>query len=402
MGTDNKKVDTSSLTGKTLMIYFSAHWCPPCRNFTPKLAEFYKENAERLNFEIVFASSDRDEAQFNEYFGEMPWLAVPFSDRKRKNELSKEYKVNGIPSLVVVSPVDGSLITDDGRSCIDEDPKGANFPWTPPTLAAVLTQDQKLTGKSGDVAYNTLNDKYLMLYFSAHWCPPCRGFTPTLVNTYNELIKARSDVELVFVSSDRDEESFKEYYGEMPWLALPFADRDLKGKLSKIFGVNGIPSLVILDKVDGEGNRATINGSARSAVDDVSDFPWYPKKYGNLSVTHEAAGSDIGADNALIVFAEMEDDGEQAEIKDLIEKMANERDESKEKVLYFYASEDKGVAKRVRELIKEEKIGDKPLIVKLTIPDGDSYVVCDKDFDLTAENLSDWYDNPTGRKGTFS
>ena len=23
-------------------IYFSAHWCPPCRGFTPVLSEFYK------------------------------------------------------------------------------------------------------------------------------------------------------------------------------------------------------------------------------------------------------------------------------------------------------------------------------------------------------------------------
>ena len=26
---------------KILCFYFSAHWCPPCRNFTPILADFY-------------------------------------------------------------------------------------------------------------------------------------------------------------------------------------------------------------------------------------------------------------------------------------------------------------------------------------------------------------------------
>ena len=35
-------------------------------------------------FEIIFVSSDKDEAQFDGYYDEMPWLALPFEDRQRK------------------------------------------------------------------------------------------------------------------------------------------------------------------------------------------------------------------------------------------------------------------------------------------------------------------------------
>ena len=74
-------------SGGVLGLYFSAHWCPPCRGFTPKLAEWYKTVKSGPNgskFEIVFVSSDKDEQSFSEYFAEMPWHALPFSDRDRK------------------------------------------------------------------------------------------------------------------------------------------------------------------------------------------------------------------------------------------------------------------------------------------------------------------------------
>ena len=76
--------------------------CPPCRQFTPIFGEIYKELKSRgKNFEVVFASSDRDEASFAEYHGEQPWLAMPFANRDLKNKLSAKYKVQGIPCLIL-------------------------------------------------------------------------------------------------------------------------------------------------------------------------------------------------------------------------------------------------------------------------------------------------------------
>ena len=35
---------SKALNGKkTVALYFSAHWCPPCRGFTPQLAGWYKQ-----------------------------------------------------------------------------------------------------------------------------------------------------------------------------------------------------------------------------------------------------------------------------------------------------------------------------------------------------------------------
>jgi nucleoredoxin len=99
--------------------------------------------------------------------------------------------------------------------------------------------------------------KVVGLYFSAHWCPPCRAFTPFLGQTYEDLVEEHSDVELVFVSSDQNLQSFQEYYGEMPFLALPYENREAHRDLSVKFGVRGIPTLVFLNE---KGELITTDG----------------------------------------------------------------------------------------------------------------------------------------------
>ena len=71
-------------------LYFSAHWCPPCRGFTPELAKFYKQMKEKVGdrLEIIFISSDRTKNDWQGYFAEMPWLALPFEARDIKVGIS--------------------------------------------------------------------------------------------------------------------------------------------------------------------------------------------------------------------------------------------------------------------------------------------------------------------------
>ena len=71
------------------MLYFSAHWCPPCKAFTPALAEFYKKHHEAKSFEIIFVSFDRNEEGFKEYVKEMPWWSIEFSDDTRELRVSE-------------------------------------------------------------------------------------------------------------------------------------------------------------------------------------------------------------------------------------------------------------------------------------------------------------------------
>ncbi|CAH0475876.1 unnamed protein product [Peronospora belbahrii] len=107
------------------------------------------------------------------------------------------------------------------------------------TKEGLQDTDQKLAGK-----------KVVGFYFSAHWCPPCRQFTPFLSALYEDMVEEHPEFELIFVSSDRDPKQFTEYYGEMTFLAIPFDQRATIQALNTKFGVTGIPMLVFVDAED--------------------------------------------------------------------------------------------------------------------------------------------------------
>jgi len=93
--------------------------------------------------------------------------------------------------------------------------------------------------------------EYIAFYFSAGWCPPCRGFTPKLVDFYNKQSPKHDNFEIVFVSSDRSEEDQSTYMMDynMPWPAVKFDEA--RDQTVREYSGSGIPCLVLVDR---EGN----------------------------------------------------------------------------------------------------------------------------------------------------
>ncbi|MEP6603805.1 MAG: thioredoxin-like domain-containing protein [Spartobacteria bacterium] len=92
------------------------------------------------------------------------------------------------------------------------------------------------------------NKKLIALFFSAHWCPPCRKFTPQLVEYYNRVISQHPEVENLFVRADHTANEMQNYMREvkMPWPAIEFEKTEAKEALLKYAG-KGIPCLVLVD-----------------------------------------------------------------------------------------------------------------------------------------------------------
>jgi thiol-disulfide isomerase/thioredoxin len=92
------------------------------------------------------------------------------------------------------------------------------------------------------------NKKFFLIYFSAHWCQPCRLFTPALVNYYNDAIAKHPELELIFVSRDKSLFGMETYMREtnMPWPAIDYRKVANKSGILKYAG-DGIPDLVLVD-----------------------------------------------------------------------------------------------------------------------------------------------------------
>uniref|UniRef100_A0A3Q4I2U8 Nucleoredoxin like 2 n=1 Tax=Neolamprologus brichardi TaxID=32507 RepID=A0A3Q4I2U8_NEOBR len=83
-----------ALRNKVVGIYFSAGCCPPCRDFTPILCDFYMELVEERDppaqFEIVFVSSDKSTDDMGDFDS---------NHKMRREEVNVGFNMWGMPKI---------------------------------------------------------------------------------------------------------------------------------------------------------------------------------------------------------------------------------------------------------------------------------------------------------------
>jgi nucleoredoxin len=118
---------------------------------------------------------------------------------------------------------------------------------------AALVKGELVTSRNGSLRPYLDADfekkKLIALYMSAHWCAPCRQFTPKLVSYYNKIAGAHPEFEVLFVSNDKTAGAMEAYMrdDQMPWPALSYDKIAANAALLKYFG-GGIPCLVVVDE----------------------------------------------------------------------------------------------------------------------------------------------------------
>ncbi|GKA02355.1 probable nucleoredoxin 1 [Tanacetum coccineum] len=299
------KVFVTDLEGKTVGLYFMLSTYKKSSDFTGTLVKVYNElKAKEENFEIVMIPLDDNEESFNKEFSGLPWLSLPFKDKKCE-KLVRYFELSTLPTLVVIGP-DGKTLHPNVADAVEEHGVIA-YPFTPDkfaelekiekakqeaqTLESVLVSGDLdfVLGKDGaKIPVSDLVGKHILLYFSAHWCPPCRAFTPKLVEAYHEIKTKHEAFEVIFISSDRDQASYDEYYSTMPWLSLPFGDKR-KQSLSRLFKVNGIPLLAALGPT---GKTITTETRGLIMLHGAEAFPFTDERMAEI----EAKFADMAKD----------------------------------------------------------------------------------------------------------
>jgi thiol-disulfide isomerase/thioredoxin len=93
-----------------LAVYHGAGWCPPCQQFSPRLAEFYHDaDKTGRRFQLVMVNYDNSDADMVAY---MRQHSMEFPAVRREDAGSWGTATgSGIPNLIIIDTATGKVVS---------------------------------------------------------------------------------------------------------------------------------------------------------------------------------------------------------------------------------------------------------------------------------------------------
>ncbi|KAJ3650609.1 hypothetical protein Zmor_016697 [Zophobas morio] len=101
-------------------------------------------------------------------------------------------------------------------------------------------------------------------------------------------------------------ESYASYVENMPWLIVPWQQAAVRAELAQLYGIRGIPTLLLLDR---NGHIITTDARTELAEDPMAqNFPWKPRA---VNILTERYANKLHDYPAIVLFV----DGEETELQ---------------------------------------------------------------------------------------
>lgn len=113
-----------------VIFYWSAYWCPPCQNVSPKLMKFMEDNKDEIS--VVYMGADHNATMQEENLFEKPFHKFTYSEKKREmtKEFMKKYpSARGYPTAFAVERDSGNILTEKAVDFINISPGTAISMW---------------------------------------------------------------------------------------------------------------------------------------------------------------------------------------------------------------------------------------------------------------------------------
>ncbi|KAK8809821.1 hypothetical protein WA158_000764 [Blastocystis sp. Blastoise] len=375
---NTKTVETSSINGKYVGLYFCATWCGTCRQFSTIITKAYQIcQKNKQPFELVVISRDVTKDNFDLLMSKFPWYAIPYENENLREQLCKMYSVVSLPFLVMINP-EGEIINLNARQFMTQDLFA--FPWKELSIYEHLSP--YLRRKFEKVDVSTIKNKCLILLFTASWSNASHKFTTKLLSIYNTLKDQGKEFEVVMCCGDKKQVDYDNYISTFPWLNIGFNCKELRPLIAK-YNISGYPSCVIFDK---DGIMCQINGlDSILAEDALENYPWLPRPV--LDVNNDPEG--INNYPSVVLLCDKKDAVSDEEIKDkidLLKQVGENSIKNKEyfRLKYFYADKNESVAQQIRHLTH---ITTCPALLLLHLPDRGSYYLPTSN-DITYDSIN--------------